>query len=59
MTKIIRLNREKEAIEAALHALQELPVKQIVVCAEFAVGDCEFKDLVRCLAEGSIGLNLN
>ena len=36
MTKIIRLNREKEAFEAALHALQELPVKQIVVCAEFA-----------------------
>jgi hypothetical protein len=36
MTKIIRLNREKEAIEAALHALQELPVKQIVVCVEFA-----------------------
>jgi hypothetical protein len=36
MTKIIRLNRGKEAIEAALHALQELPVKQIVVCAEFA-----------------------
>jgi hypothetical protein len=36
MTKIIRLNREKEALEAALHALQQLPVKQIVVCAEFA-----------------------
>jgi hypothetical protein len=26
---------------------------------EFAVGDFEFKDLVRCLAEGSIGLTLN
>jgi hypothetical protein len=36
MIKIIRLNREKAAFEAALHALQELPVKQIVVCAEFA-----------------------
>jgi len=36
MTKIIRLNREKEAIEQALHALEQLPVRQIVVCAEFA-----------------------
>jgi hypothetical protein len=35
MTKIIRLNRAMDAIEAALHALQHLPVKQIVVCAEF------------------------
>jgi hypothetical protein len=35
MTKIIRLNREKEAIEKALSALKELPVRQIVVCAEF------------------------
>jgi hypothetical protein len=26
---------------------------------DFAVGDCDFKDLVRCLAEGSIGLNLS
>lgn len=26
---------------------------------EFAVGDLEFKDLVRCLAEGSIGLTVN
>ncbi len=26
---------------------------------EFAVGDFELKDLVRCLAEGSIGLTLN
>jgi hypothetical protein len=36
MTKIIRLNRAMDAIEGALHALQQLPVKQIVVCAEFA-----------------------
>ena len=36
MTKIIQLNREKEAIKEALHALQQLPVRQIVVCAEFA-----------------------
>jgi hypothetical protein len=36
MTKIVPLNREKEAIEKALEALQHLPVRQIVVCAEFA-----------------------
>jgi hypothetical protein len=36
MTKIIQLNREKEAIEQALEALQQLPVRQIVVCAEFS-----------------------
>jgi len=36
MGKIIQLNREREAIEKALHALNMLPVKQIVVCAEFA-----------------------
>jgi hypothetical protein len=35
MTKIIRLNREKVAIERALSALKLLPVRQIVVCAEF------------------------
>jgi hypothetical protein len=36
MSKIIQLNREKEAIEKALLALSELPVKQIVVCVEFS-----------------------
>ncbi len=36
MTKIVPLNREKEAIEKALEALQHLPVRQIVVCAEFS-----------------------
>jgi hypothetical protein len=36
MAKIVQLNREKEAIEKVLHALRELPVRQIVVCAEFA-----------------------
>jgi hypothetical protein len=35
MTEIIRLNRENEAIEKALSALKQLPVRQIVVCAEF------------------------
>lgn len=35
MTKIIRLDREKEAIEKALSALKQLPVRQLVVCAEF------------------------
>jgi hypothetical protein len=35
MAKIFQLDREKEAIEKALQALQELPVRQIVVCAEF------------------------
>ncbi|MDP3181462.1 MAG: hypothetical protein Q8M54_01435 [Desulfobaccales bacterium] len=36
MGKIIQLNREREAIEKALHALNMLPIKQIVVCAEFS-----------------------
>jgi len=36
MARILQLNREKEAIEKALDALQQLPVRQIVVCAEFA-----------------------
>jgi hypothetical protein len=35
MTKIIRLNRGKEAFEKALSALKQLPVSQIVVWAEF------------------------
>jgi hypothetical protein len=35
MTKIIQFNRENEAIERALSALKKLPVRQIVVCAEF------------------------
>jgi hypothetical protein len=36
MAQIIQLNREKEAIEQALEALQQLPVKQIVVCVDFS-----------------------
>lgn len=36
MAKIIQLNRGREAIEQALAALQQLPVKQIVVCVEFS-----------------------
>ena len=36
MGKIIRLNREKEAIEKALQALKSLPVEQIVVAAKFS-----------------------
>ena len=36
MAKIIQLNREREAIEQALAALQQLPVRQIVVCVEFS-----------------------
>lgn len=36
MGKILRLDREKEAIEKALHALKSLPVEQIVVAAKFA-----------------------
>jgi hypothetical protein len=35
MGKIIRLDREKEAIEKALDALYTLPVEQIVVAAKF------------------------
>ncbi len=36
MGEIIRLDREKEAIEKALQALRLLPVEQIVVAAKFA-----------------------
>jgi hypothetical protein len=36
MGKILRLDREKEAIEKALDALYALPVEQIVVAARFA-----------------------
>jgi len=36
MGKILRLDREKEAIEKALDALYTLPVEQIVVAARFA-----------------------
>ena len=36
MGKILRLDREKEAIEKALHALKSLPVEQIVVAAKFS-----------------------
>jgi hypothetical protein len=36
MGKIIRLNREKEAIEKALQALKLLPVDQMVVAAKFS-----------------------
>jgi hypothetical protein len=36
MGKILRLDREKEAIEKALYALNTLPVEQIVVAAKFA-----------------------
>ncbi len=36
MGKILRLDREKEAIEKALQALRLLPVEQIVVAAKFS-----------------------
>ncbi len=36
MGKILRLDREKEAIEKALYALNTLPVEQIVVAAKFS-----------------------
>ncbi|MBI4795926.1 MAG: hypothetical protein HY790_08845 [Deltaproteobacteria bacterium] len=36
MGKILRLDREKEAIEKALQALSSLPVEQIVVAAKFS-----------------------
>jgi len=36
MAKIFQLNREREAIEQALAALERLPVRQIVVCVEFS-----------------------
>jgi hypothetical protein len=36
MGKLLRLDREKEAIERALHALNALPVEQIVVAAKFS-----------------------
>lgn len=35
MGKILRLDREKEAIEKALTALKSLPVEQMVVAAKF------------------------
>jgi hypothetical protein len=34
--KIIQLNRQKEAIKQALTSLQQLPVRQIVLCVEFS-----------------------
>jgi hypothetical protein len=36
MGQILRLDREKEAIERALQALNSLPVEQIVVAAKFS-----------------------
>ena len=36
MGKILRLDREKEAIEKALYSLSNLPVEQIVVATRFA-----------------------
>ena len=36
MGKILQLNRDKEALEKALHALKHLPVEQIVVAAKFS-----------------------
>ncbi|MDD2902839.1 MAG: hypothetical protein PHU44_10445 [Syntrophales bacterium] len=36
MGKIFRLDREKDAIEKALHNLKELPVAQMVVATKFA-----------------------
>ena len=36
MGEILRLDREKEAIERALQALNSLPVEQIVVAAKFS-----------------------
>ena len=36
MGRILRLDREKEAIEKALVVLNTLPVEQIVVAAKFA-----------------------
>ncbi len=36
MGKILQLKREKEALEKALHALEYLPVEQIVVAAKFS-----------------------
>ncbi len=36
MGKILRLDREKDAIEKALQALKSLPVEQIVVAARFS-----------------------
>ena len=36
MGKILRMDREKEAIEKALYTLNNLPVEQIVVAAKFA-----------------------
>jgi hypothetical protein len=36
MGTILRLDREKEALEKALDALYTLPVEQIVVAARFA-----------------------
>jgi hypothetical protein len=36
MGKILRLDREKDAIERALQALTQLPVEQIVVAAKFS-----------------------
>lgn len=36
MGNVLRFDREKEAIEKALHALNLLPVEQIVVAAKYA-----------------------
>jgi hypothetical protein len=36
MGKVLRLDREKEAIEKALESLKKLPVDQMVVATKFA-----------------------
>jgi hypothetical protein len=36
MGKLLRLDREKDAIERALHCLSSMPVEQIVVAAKFS-----------------------
>jgi hypothetical protein len=36
MTKIIKLNREKEAFEKAINAINTLPIEQIVVVAKYS-----------------------
>ena len=56
MGKILRLDREKEAIEKALDALNTLPVEQIVVAARFTDRSEEVffygnpKDIIQLLA---------
>jgi len=54
--KILRLDREKEAIENALQALKELPVDHMVVAAKFSDRPEEVffygnpKDIIQLLA---------